>query len=67
MFNWRSFNHFLDLRMKPDAQREVRELSEQMLQLVCDIPGNPFKHTLDAFSLEPLQHDAQLEFYEPPY
>jgi hypothetical protein len=35
--------------MKPDAQREVRELSERMLQLVCDIPGDPFKHTLEAF------------------
>jgi len=49
MFNWRSFHHFLNLRMKPDAQREVRELSERMLQLVRDIPGDPFKHTLEAF------------------
>jgi thymidylate synthase ThyX len=49
MFNWRSFHHFLELRMKPDAQLEVRELSEQMLELVRDIPGDPFKHTLEAF------------------
>jgi thymidylate synthase (FAD) len=49
MFNWRSFNHFLGLRMKPDAQLEVRELSEKMLQLVREIPGDPFKHTLEAF------------------
>jgi flavin-dependent thymidylate synthase len=49
MFNWRSFHHFLELRMKPDAQREVRELSEKMLQIVRDIPGDPFKHTLEAF------------------
>jgi thymidylate synthase ThyX len=49
MFNWRSFHHFLGLRMKPDAQREVRELSEKMLQIVRDIPGDPFKHTLEAF------------------
>jgi hypothetical protein len=35
--------------MKPDAQREVRELSEKMLQIVRDIPGDPFKHTLEAF------------------
>jgi len=49
MFNWRSFHHFLNLRMKPDAQREVRELSERMLQLVRDIPADPFKHTLEAF------------------
>lgn len=49
MFNWRSFSHFLGLRMKPDAQREVRLLAEQMIQLVKEIPGNPFKHTINAF------------------
>ena len=51
MFNWRSFSHFLGLRMKPDAQREVRLLAEQMIQMVKEIPGNPFKHTINAFSL----------------
>jgi thymidylate synthase (FAD) len=49
MFNWRSFNHFLGLRMKPDAQTEVRELAEKMLDLVRNIDGNPFKHTIEAF------------------
>jgi len=49
MFNWRSFNHFLGLRMKPDAQKEIREIAESMLQLVIDIPDCPFRHTLDAF------------------
>jgi len=49
MFNWRSFNHFLGLRLKPDAQREICWLAEEMLQLVRDIPGDPFKHTLEAF------------------
>jgi thymidylate synthase (FAD) len=49
MFNWRSFNHFLSLRMKPDAQTEVRELAEKMLDLVRNIDGNPFKHTIEAF------------------
>jgi thymidylate synthase ThyX len=49
MYNWRSFHHFLELRMKPDAQREVREHTESMLQIVRDIPGDPFKHTLEAF------------------
>ncbi len=47
MFNWRSFNHFLNLRMKSDAQLEVRELAEKMLQLVNDIPTSPFKHTIE--------------------
>jgi flavin-dependent thymidylate synthase len=49
MFNWRSFNHFLGLRMKPDAQREICWLAEEMLHQVKEIPGNPFKHTLEAF------------------
>ena len=49
MFNWRSFYHFLGLRMKPDAQREICWLAEEMLKLVKEIPGSPFKHTIDAF------------------
>lgn len=50
-FNMRSFVHFIGLRMKPDAQVEVRELAEEMLRLVKGINGNPFKHTLEAFNL----------------
>jgi thymidylate synthase (FAD) len=49
MFNWRSFNHFLGLRMKPEAQREVCWLAEEMLKQVKEIPGDPFKHTIAAF------------------
>jgi len=49
MFNWRSFNHFLGLRMKPDAQREICWLAEEMLKQVREIPGNPFEHTINAF------------------
>ena len=49
MFNWRSFHHFLELRMKPDAQKEVRELAENMLTQVREIQGNPFEHTINAF------------------
>ena len=48
MFNWRSFKHFLDLRMKSDAQREVCWLAEEMLKLVEEIPGMPFTHTINA-------------------
>jgi thymidylate synthase (FAD) len=50
-FNWRSFYHFLNLRNKPDAQLEVRELAQQMLDLVKNIEGNPFEHTIKAFKL----------------
>ena len=49
MFNWRSFNHFLGLRMKPEAQREVCWLAEEMLKQVKEIPGDPFRHTIAAF------------------
>jgi thymidylate synthase (FAD) len=51
MFNWRSFSHFLGLRMKPDAQREICWIAEDMLRQVREIPGDPFKHTLEAFGL----------------
>jgi len=50
MFNWRSFHHFLGLRMKPEAQREIYWLAEDMLALVEEIDGEPFKHTIEAFS-----------------
>jgi len=49
MFNWRSFNHFLELRMKPDAQREICWLAEEMLQQVKALPGVPFRDTITAF------------------
>jgi thymidylate synthase (FAD) len=49
MFNFRSFAHFMKLRDSEHAQKEVREVAQQMLQLVKDIPGNPFKKTIVAF------------------
>ena len=63
MFNWRSFNHFLNLRMKSDAQKEVRDLATQMLKSVSEIPNNPFKHTIEAFGHE----IASVDFFQPPY
>lgn len=51
MFNWRSFVHFLKLRNSEHAQKEVRELAQQMLQLVKEIPGAPFAKTIQAFEL----------------
>ena len=49
MFNWRSFAHFQQLRNSEHAQVEVRELAQQMLDLVKNIEGNPFEHTIEAF------------------
>lgn len=34
MFNWRSFAHFQGLRNKPDAQKEIRDIAQNMLELV---------------------------------
>jgi thymidylate synthase ThyX len=51
MFNWRSFAHFLWLRRSEQAQKEIYEVADKMLQLVKEIPGNPFKYTLEAFGL----------------
>lgn len=51
MFNFRSFFHFLNLRNKPEAQKEIREIASEMLELVQNIEGNPFKYTLKAFNL----------------
>ena len=50
-FNFRSFQHFLGLRNKPEAQKEIREIASKMLELVASIDGAPFKHTLAAFKL----------------
>jgi thymidylate synthase (FAD) len=46
--NFRSFMHFQGLRNKPDAQLEIQELAEQMLDLVRGIPE--YKYSLEAFN-----------------
>jgi thymidylate synthase (FAD) len=50
-FNFRSFVHFLGLRNKPTAQKEIRDIAANMLDLVKSIEGNPFKATIEAFKL----------------
>lgn len=50
-FNFRSFVHFQGLRNSEHSQKEVRELAQQMLDLVKNIEGNPFKETIKAFKL----------------
>ena len=51
MFNWRSFYHFQSLRNKPDAQKEIQEIADEMLRLVSNIEGKPFEYTIKAFGL----------------
>ena len=48
-FNMRSFANFQKLRNSEHAQKEIRELAQEMLDLVKNIDGNPFEHTLKAF------------------
>lgn len=49
MFNMRSFANFLKLRNSEHAQKEIREIAQKMLELVKNIEGNPFKHTLKSW------------------
>jgi thymidylate synthase (FAD) len=51
MFNFRSFAHFQALRNSEHAQVEVRELAQEMLDLVKNIEGDPFEYTIKAFKL----------------
>jgi flavin-dependent thymidylate synthase len=51
MFNFRSFVHFQRLRNSEHAQIEIKDIADEMLYLVKNIKGNPFKHTLKAFGL----------------
>ena len=49
MFNMRSFANFLKLRNSEHAQKEIREIAAEMLDLVKNIEGNPFEHTIKAW------------------
>lgn len=51
MFNLRSFANFLKLRNNEHAQKEIREIAQQMLDLVKTIKENPFKFTLSAWNV----------------
>jgi len=48
-FNMRSFANFLKLRNSEHAQKEIREISQKMLDLVKNIEDNPFRHTLNSW------------------
>tara|TARA_R110002049_G_scaffold202503_1_gene373016 strand:+ start:210 stop:854 length:645 start_codon:yes stop_codon:yes gene_type:complete len=48
-FNMRSFYNFLNLRNSPHAQKEIREVAQEMRNIVLNIDGNPFKKTMELF------------------
>ena len=43
-----AFIHLCDLRLKPDAQKETRDIVAEMLRQVQNIEGEPFKYVLEA-------------------
>jgi thymidylate synthase (FAD) len=47
--SFQAFVHLCNLRLKPDAQQETREVVAEMLECVKKIEGNPFQHSLAAF------------------
>jgi len=49
MFNFRSFMHFQKLRNSEHAQKEIQDIAQQMLLLVQELEGHPFKDSLKAF------------------
>ena len=49
MFNMRSFANFLKLRRSPEAQFEIRQIADIMLEQVMSISGDPFKETIQAW------------------
>lgn len=48
-FNLRSFANLQKLRNSSHAQKEVKEVSNEMLILVENIQDKPFQHTLEVF------------------
>lgn len=46
MFNMRSFGHFYKLRADEHAQLEIQDLAKEMLNLIEQIPDNPFETTV---------------------
>lgn len=48
-FNFKSFIHFQKLRNEKHAQKEIREIAQEMLRQVKEIDGEPFKYSLEAF------------------
>lgn len=60
MFNMRSFANFVKLRRCDHAQLEIRQIADQMLTIIKELPGNPFKHTLDAWENSGIIKDITL-------
>lgn len=49
--SFHAFVHLCNLRLKPDAQKETRDLVADMLNLVKNLENNPFQYSIAAFGL----------------
>ena len=49
MTNMSCFHNFYSLRADDAAQDEIHEIADMMLEIIKNIPGEPFKYTLEAF------------------
>jgi thymidylate synthase (FAD) len=49
--SFQAFVHLCNMRLKPDTQKETRQLVQQMLDAVKEIDGNPFKYSLEAWKM----------------
>lgn len=52
MMNMSCFANFINLRNAHDSQKEIRDISSKMIELVKNIEGDPFKYTLEAFGIK---------------
>lgn len=52
-FNARSFAHFYKLRASEHAQKEIREVAEEMARLVLEVEGNPFRDSFAFLGINP--------------
>jgi len=53
-FNFRSFMHFCKLRAVPGAQKEIREIAQEMIRQTMAIEGDPFHHSIRVWGLDKL-------------
>jgi len=49
--SFHAFVHLCQLRLKPDAQKETRDVVREMLKQVEELPKRPFKYSLKAWGL----------------
>ena len=56
MFNMRSFANFIRLRRDDNAQLEIKQIADDMLNLIKGIDGSPFKYTLEAWEKSGVIH-----------